>query len=254
MKGKSGLSVFVFVIMLILLTSPLYAGGHGKGVHWGYEGNIGPAHWGDLSHDFRLCKEGKSQSPVDIRDTIKADLKEIEFHYSDTPLRIINNGHAIQVNYNKGSYIIVNGKRFDLLQFHFHHPSENTVNGKPYDMEAHLVHKSNDGQLAVVAVFMKKGKSSPFIQTIWNHIPEEQGHEQAYNIKINVYDFLPKDKSYYAFEGSLTTPPCSEGVQWLVLKNPVEVSADQIKKFSSYYKMNARPTQPLNGRVIKESK
>jgi carbonic anhydrase len=231
-----------------------FAGGHGHSAHWGYEGEIGPAHWGDLSPEYSACKEGKMQSPVDITGAVKADLDDIEFNYNDVPLMIINNGHAIQVNYAGDSSIEVNGKEYKLLQFHFHGPSENTVNGKPYDMEAHLVHKSSDGELAVVAVFMKKGKKNDFIQTLWKYMPEEEGKERSVrSVKINASQLLPADKTYYSFTGSLTTPPCSEGVKWMVMKTPIEVSAKQIAKFSSIFEMNARPVQPLNGRIIKVS-
>jgi carbonic anhydrase len=254
MKRRSVFIGLMVSLVFILIIAPLYAGAAGHSTHWGYEGDIGPAHWGDLSPEFKACKEGKSQSPVDIRNPVKAALKPIEFHYKTTPLKVINNGHTIKVDYERGSYIVVNGKRYDLLQFHFHTPSENTVNGKPYDMEAHLVHKSEDGQLAVVAVFMKKGKENSFIKTIWRHLPVHGGSEKIVSsIKINVADFLPKNKAYYAFDGSLTTPPCTEGVKWLVLKTPVEVSEAQVKKFALIFKMNARPTQPLYGRVIKVS-
>lgn len=244
--------VFLVLIMgLLLYVSPLSGATH-QGVHWGYEGEAGPTHWGDLSPEFRTCKEGKSQSPVDIRNTVKEKLPSIEFHYSNSILNIINNGHTIKVNYSKGSYIIINGKKYNLLQFHFHRPSENTVKGKHFDMEAHLVHRSDDGELAVVAVFMKEGKENAFIKRVWEHLPEKMGHEEKFNdVVVNVSDFLPESRAYYAFEGSLTTPPCTEGVKWFVLQTPVEVSANQIKRFESFYRMNARPTQPLNGRIIK---
>lgn len=250
MKRMAVLSVLI--LSLLFYVSPVFSGTHGQGVHWGYEGASGPAHWGDLSEDFKACKEGRSQSPVDINNTVKEKLPSIEFHYNNSTLKIINNGHTIKVNYAKGSYIIVNGKKYNLLQFHFHRPSENTVKGKHFDMEAHLVHKSDDGELAVVAVFMKEGKQNVFIKKVWDHLPEKVGHEENFkNVLINVSDFLPDNKEYYAFDGSLTTPPCTEGVKWLVLQTPVEVSAKQIKRFESFYRMNARPTQLLNGRVIK---
>jgi carbonic anhydrase len=254
MKRRSVFIGLVVLLVLILVPPVLHAGSGGHSTHWGYEGDIGPAHWGDLSPEFKACKEGKCQSPIDIRNPIKAKLNPIEFHYNSTPLKVINNGHTIKVDYEKRSYIIVNGKKYNLLQFHFHTPSENIVNGKPYDMEAHLVHRSDDGQLAVIAVFMKKGQENSFIKTIWDYLPMHEGIEKTVNsIKINVKDFLPEKKSYYAFDGSLTTPPCTEGVKWFVLKTPVEVSEAQIKKFASIFKMNARPTQPLHGRVIKVS-
>ncbi len=243
--------LYLSVIILFVLSFKVF--GSGK-VHWGYEGEIGPAYWGDLSEEFRLCKEGKSQSPVDIVNTVKEDIPDVQFHYSPAPLSIINNGHTVKVNYLEGSYIVYQGKRYNLVQFHFHRPSENTVNGKHFDMEAHLVHKGSNGELVVVAVFLKEGDENPLIQKLWENIPEEIGHKKVNKeISIDVSRLLPKDKGYYLFEGSLTTPPCTEGVKWIVLKEAVKVSKAQIERFEHFYKMNARPTQPLNKRVIKES-
>lgn len=248
MRRVLGLMVFI-----LFLSSPQAFGG-GKGAQWGYEGSTGPAHWGDLSKEFRLCKEGKSQSPVNIVNPVKERLPKIEFHYKSTPLSIINNGHTIKVNYTQGSYIIYNGRRYDLLQFHFHRPSENTVNGKHFDMEAHLVHKGDGGELLVVAIFLKEGKRHPLIQRLWQYIPEEIGHKKHYrDVRIDISSLLPNEKGYYFFSGSLTTPPCTEGVKWIVLKRPVEVSKDQVERFEGFYRMNARPVQPLNGRRIRES-
>lgn len=244
-------SVFISVMMV----SPSFGGsrGHGK-AHWGYEGEEGPAHWGDLSEKFIACKEGKSQSPIDISNTVKTSLKEIEFHYKKSPLRVINNGHSIQVNYEKGSYVKINGKKYNLLQFHFHSPSEHTVNGKAYPMEAHFVHKSDEGKIAVIGIFMQKGKKNDLIQSIWDYIPHKVGKEKSVKgVWISGKDLLPSKRAYYKYSGSFTTPPCTEGVDWNVMVNPVEVSQEQIKKFQSFYKMNARPVQPLHGRKIKES-
>lgn len=244
----------VFCVFIIFIASGAVSAGHGGSAHWGYEGEAGPGHWGDLSPEFAACKAGKEQSPVDITGTVKAELPAIGFDYHDAPLAIVNNGHAIQVNYDKGSSLTIGGKKYELLQFHFHAPSENVVNGKPYDMEAHLVHKDADGNLAVVAVFIKKGQRNDFIQTLWDKVPGEVGHEkQAAGVAVNAGSLLPGDKSYYSFPGSLTTPPCTEGVSWSVLRTPVEISAEQLAAFHSFYKMNARPAQPLNGRVIKTS-
>ena len=245
-----------FVILSVMMVSPSFAhsGEHGHGAHWSYEGNTGPAHWGDLSDEFKTCKLGKKQSPIDISSTERAPLTPIEFHYKSAPLRIINNGHSIQVNYEEGSYVKIDGKRYNLLQFHFHAPSEHTVNGKHFDMEAHLVHKSDDGKLAVIGVFMKEGAKNSFIQTLWDNIPHKVGEEKSVeHVKINAQDLLPASKKYYKYSGSLTTPPCTEGVDWNIMVAPIEVSKDQIDKFRTFYKMNARPTQPLHGRVIKES-
>jgi len=223
---------------------------HGGAPHWGYEGETGPNNWGHLAPEFDACIHGKSQSPIDISAPAKTRSGGIDFKYNHTPLKIINNGHTIQVNYERGSSVTIDGKQYHLLQFHFHTPSENTVDGNPHAMEAHLVHRSDDGQLAVVGVFIKKGKHNPFVQTLWDNLPSSVGEEKSAGVKINAIEFLPADKTYHHFSGSLTTPPCSEGVNWNVMKTPVEVSDEQVAKFSSFFKMNARPVQPLNGRVI----
>ncbi len=255
--SKRFFTVLAAAISLFLFTTATDSfAGHVTGpVHWTYEGQTGPEHWGDLSPEFAACKEGKRQSPVDITGVVTADLEDISFDYKASPLKIINNGHTIQVNYAKGSSITIGGKKYDLLQFHFHSPSEHTVNGKHYDMVAHLVHKSNDGQLAVVAVFMKKAGQNDFIRTLWSNLPSEEGHEKTVSsVKINVKDLLPANKSYYSYHGSLTTPPCSETVSWYILKTPVEVSGSQVSTFTSLFKKDIRPVQALNGRVIKAEK
>lgn len=227
----------------------------GHSAPWSYEGSKGPEHWGDLKSEYAACKDGKSQSPIDITGAVKADLKAIELNYSDSTLKVINNGHAIQVNYGAGSYAVIGGEKYNLIQFHFHGPSENTINGQAYPLEAHLVHKSEDGQLAVIGVMFKEGKKNSFIQKIWDNIPNKIGHEMTYlGLGVNANDLLPSDRAYYHFTGSLTTPPCSEGVSWNVMTTPIEVSSQQIARFASFYKMNARPVQALNERVIKLSR
>jgi carbonic anhydrase len=200
---------------------------------------------------------GKFQSPIDIRDDVakKTDLPAIDFHYRAAPLRIIDNGHSIQVNYAPGSFITVGGKQYELVQFHFHKPSEEKINGKGYDMVAHLVHKDSDGKLAVVAVLLATGEANPLIRTLWDNPPKQKGTETAVDaVKINASDLLPKNRAYYTFPGSLTTPPCSEDVTWFVLKSPTSISADQVAQFAKSYPMNARPVQALNGREVEASK
>lgn len=224
-------------------------------VHWGYEGEGGPEHWGTLKPEFALCGSGMSQSPIDIDKTYKTTLDTIEFSYKETPLRIINNGHSIQVNYEPGSFITVDGERYELLQFHFHAPSEHTVKGKFYDMELHLVHKNERNELAVVGVFIKKGKPNKIIQVLWDNIPKEINKENVVSgIFVNSSGLLPKDSRYYHYFGSLTTPPCSEGVNWSVLKTSIEVSEAQIEKFRTVMGVdNNRPVLPLNKRFVLES-
>ncbi len=225
--------------------------------HWSYTGPTGPVNWGTLEKEYSTCALGKTQSPIDIRDDVakKTDLPAINFDYKASTLKIIDNGHTIQINYAPGSFITVGGKQYELVQFHFHKPSEEKLNGKSYAMVAHLVHKDRDGKLAVVAVLLAQGGGNPFIKTLWDNLPKEKEIETAVGtVKINVANLLPKNKAYYTFAGSLTTPPCSEDVTWFVLKNPTSISADEIARFAKSYPMNARPVQPLNGREVTVSK
>ena len=245
---KSGFILFI----LSFSTLASAASGHG-GAHWGYSAETGPAHWGDMKPEFSTCKTGKQQSPINISGAHSASLPSISFSYQATPLNVVNNGHTIQVNYAPGSHITVDGKQYELLQFHFHSPSEHEINGKPADMVAHLVHKAADGQLGVIGVLMKKGANNPLIEKIWKHLPTHEGEHSKAAIKINVEDLLPADRAYYHYSGSLTTPPCSEGVNWMVLKNTVDVSAAQIGAFTDIFHKSTRPVQPLNGRRIEVS-
>jgi carbonic anhydrase len=225
--------------------------------HWSYSGSTGPAKWSTLEHDYGSCSLGKDQSPIDIRDgdVRKADLPAIDFEYKPSKLRIIDNGHTIQVNYATGSFITVNGRRYELVQFHFHKPSEEQINDKAYDMVAHLVHRDTEGKLAVVAVLLRSGRANPLIDTVWSHLPQQKNSEHAVDtVNINVADLLPESRAYYTFTGSLTTPPCTEGVTWFVLRSPQSVSEAQVARFAAVYPMNARPVQPLNGRVIQASR
>jgi carbonic anhydrase len=223
-------------------------------VHWSYEGSTGPDHWSKLKPEFAACGAGKRQSPIDIQDGARLELEPIKFDYRPAPLRIVDNGHTVQINYAEGSSISISGVRYDLKQFHFHKPSEERVNGKMYDMVAHLVHQSADGRLAVVAVLMESGAQNDFLAAVWPHLPLEAGREAALaEVTIDVTTLLPESRTYFAFMGSLTTPPCSEGVLWLVMKTPVAISPGQVAVFGKLYKMNARPVQAGNGRLIKES-
>jgi len=223
--------------------------------HWTYSGQTGPGHWAALQSEYSVCGVGKTQSPIDIRDGVakKSALAEIAFDYKPSPLEIIDNGHTIQVNYAPGSYITVDGKRCELVQFHFHKPSEETINGKSADMVAHLVHKDTDGHLAVVAVLLKTGPSNKLVETLWKNLPHEKERETAVDgVQVNAAELLPaKTAAYYTFTGSLTTPPCSEDVTWFVLKTPTSISSAEVSRFAKLYPMNARPTQPLNGREIR---
>ena len=222
--------------------------------HWGYGAEHGPQHWAEMNPGYEACGIGKAQSPIDIRGAVPTRLDAIEFDYHPAPLHIIDNGHTVQVNYEPGSSISVGGKRYELQQFHFHKPSEERIKGKRYPMVAHLVHKNAEGELAVVAVLLKEGAQNPVVRTLWSDVPKEKEKERVMEqVKINAAGLLPKNHKYYTFAGSLTTPPCSEGVTWFVLTMPKEISKEQVAHFGKIYSANARPTQPLNGRTIKVS-
>jgi carbonic anhydrase len=221
--------------------------------HWSYEGDTGPAKWGKLEKEFGTCAMGKAQSPIDITTAKagKSSLGAIAFAYQPTSLKVIDNGHTVQANVDGGSSISIGGQTYELKQFHFHRPSEEKIDGKSYELVAHMVHKSADGKLAVVAVLFKQGAENALLQKIWNAVPRETGKEvAAEGVSFNPADLLPAKHSYYNFSGSLTTPPCSEGVNWFVLNTPVEASRVQIARFGAMYPMNARPTQPVNHRAV----
>ena len=225
----------------------------GHSPHWSYSGPTGTAKWGDMEEEFASCKLGKKQSPIDIKGAKKSDLPAIEFNYNQTPAEVVNNGHTIQVNLTQGGEVKVASGGYKLLQFHFHSPSEEKVNGRPYPLVAHLVHKSDAGKLAVIAVLFKKGKKNPSLEKVFAAMPGKADGKAELAGGVNATDLLPAKRAYWAFEGSLTTPPCSEDVQWQVLKDPVELSKDQLAAFKKLYPMNARPVQPLNGRSLLES-
>ena len=227
---------------------------HAEGHHWSYGKHGGPSEWGELDHAFASCQVGKVQSPIDIRAAKAADLPAIKFDYKPAPLKLIDNGHTIQVNYPPGSSIDVGGTRNELVQFHFHQPSEEKIDGKAHAMVAHLVHKGGDGTLAVVAVLLDKGQDNPVLRAIWSHLPKQKEKDVAASATIDAAALLPGDKGYYTFQGSLTTPPCSEGVRWFVLKTPMTVAASELTAFARLYPMNARPTQPLNGRAVEATR
>ena len=223
--------------------------------HWAYEGKDGPNKWATLDPAYSECKVGHHQSPIDIRHTEKAGLPPIQFDYSPTPLKIVDNGHTVMVNYAPGSFITVGDHQYQLTQFHFHHPSEEHIHGKGFDMVIHLVHSDASGKLAVVAVLLKPGKVNSALEAVWDHLPKEKNKVAAVEeVSVNAADFLPVNRGYYTFVGSLTTPPCTEPVTWFVLKTPEEISSGEVEVFARLYPHDTRPTQKLEGRVIRESK
>jgi len=249
---------FIFVCVVLAACAHIvgvsFAQEH-AGPHWSYRGADGPDHWGELDKTFGTCQTGHQQSPIDIRGARSADLPPIQFDYRRTPLHVVNNGHTVQVNYAPGSFITVGDKRYQLTQFHFHHPSEERINGKGFEMVAHLVHATPDGALAVVAVLLGTGGENPVIASLWQHLPPHEGPEQALDdVQIDATGLLPQNHGYYTFAGSLTTPPCSENVTWFVLKTPAQISQNQADAFGRLYPRDARPIQPINGRVVLASK
>lgn len=223
--------------------------------HWTYEGVDGPDHWGELHHDFLLCGKGYQQTPIDIapRKVMKADwLLPLQLKFAPTKLDMVNNGHTIQVNYDRGSTFVFEKTTYELKQFHFHAPSEHKIAGEAAAMELHLVWSTPSGRLAVIGILLKEGTENPFLAKFWPVMPEKPGNVKR-ELDLNVQDALPADRGYYNYDGSLTTPPCAEGVTWIVMKQPAQVSQAQVSRFVGITGHNARPIQPINERIIKET-
>lgn len=229
---------------------------HGGEVHWDYEGDNGPQVWGKLKPEFNLCAVGKRQSPIHIEEgsTLVGPAEPINFAYTPSNATVVNNGHTIQVDVVGENSITVRGSNYRLVQFHFHSPSEEQVNNKRSAMVAHLVHKNDEGQLAVVAVLLEQGTANPLIDKVWTYMPLDANDRVRMPREIlNMNELLPGDQRYYQFIGSLTTPPCTEGVLWMVLKQPVQMSRNQFRLFTQLYPNNARPVQALNGRPVRDA-
>ena len=223
-------------------------------VQWGYEGAGAPENWARIDPRNSLCASGQRQSPIDISDGIKVDVEPVRFDYRPSRFRIADTGRSIEVFVGDMSFSLT-GKTYTLQKITFHRPSEERIDGRRFDMSAHLIHKADDGQLAIIAVLIERGNENPFIQTLWNNLPLEKGLEVAPPAAtIDLESLLPTSRNYYTYMGSLTTPPCTEGVLWLVMKQPIQVSPQQIDIFSRLYRNNARPVQPTNGRLIKEGR
>ena len=232
---------------------PLPAQAAGDGVHWGYTGHEGPAHWGELSPDYALCKDGRMQSPVDLASaTTRADVR-VNIAYRPVPLTVLHNGHTVQFNVDNGSAITLHGKSFKLLQVHFHTPSEHTVAGKAHALEAHFVHAAGDGALAVIGVFFGAGGENAALTGLIRHVPMEAAKPRSVaGVTMNPRAILPRAPQFYRYMGSLTTPPCSEGVNWLVVEALANASAAQIAALRQAMGANARPSQPANNRLLIE--
>lgn len=248
MKPIKKISLSLILTTTLLLTQQSsFAGG---GTHWGYTGHEGPQDWGALDPDYHICQSGREQSPININRSTQSSSKPIHFWYSSEPDNIVNNGHTIQVNMEEGSRIKLNGKIYELLQFHFHSPSEHQINGKHAAMVIHFVHQAEDGQLGVIGLLLDKGPSNQIITQLWQHIPKHHGDEVPLPSMIDIKRLLPVNRAYYNYRGSLTTPPCSEGVNWVVLKGRASVSQQQISKFTRIFRKSVRPVQPIHHRTV----
>ena len=214
--------------------------------HWDYEGDMGPARW---VKEFPTCGKGTKQSPLNIKGPFVKQRVDLAPSYKPGPLTMLNNGHTIQVNIPAGSKLRIDGIAYDLLQFHFHRPSEEQIDGKPMAMVAHFVHKSAEGKLAVIGVLLKEGNENPNIKTLWANLPAGEGPPvDVPDVTFNPANLLPKELDFWSYDGSLTTPPCTEGVRFFILRTPVNISKEQVNAFP--FKMNARPVQPQNNREI----
>lgn len=220
-------------------------------VHWGYHGPYGPANWGELLPEYALCGAGRNQSPVNLTGFIEAELPPLTINYAGMVIDLRNNGHTVQADYHPGSSLVVDGRIFHLKQFHFHAPSENLLNGRAYPLEVHFVHSDDHGNLAVVAVLFQTGEENRSLSKLWDQLPEHAGTSRILAAQVRADELLPDDRDYYRYNGSLTTPPCSQGVLWLVMKQTPSVSTEQVETFTAAIGgPNNRPVQPLNARVV----
>jgi len=225
-----------------------------SGPHWDYEGPTGPQAWGDLDAVSAVCKQGGAQSPIDLADGLRVPaLPGLQVAYGSTKVKVTNNGHTFQVNVDKGSSLTVDGKKFELLQFHFHTPSEHTLDGRSYPLELHLVHQAADKNLAVIGVLLAEGAPNMLLTKFWERLPHNAGEVDT-GQTIDLKELLPRNiDDYLTYSGSLTTPPCTESVRWIVLRRAVEVSKAQIAAFRAVFPVNARPTQPIGARLVLSS-
>lgn len=229
-----------------------------ESIHWGYDKELAPEHWGELSDNFKTCQSGKNQTPINITNTYKSKTQhKINIHYNTSPHDIIFNGHTVQVNAiadDQSDFIVVDHEKYFLKQFHFHTPSENEIHGKSYPLELHFVNANAKGQLSVLAVMFNIGKANTEWKKLWANLSPIENEDKVLAQAINLKKLLPQNYTYYRFSGSLTTPPCSEGVNWIVFKTPLTLSKSQLEAFKARLSNhdNHRPIQPTNGRIIIE--
>ncbi len=252
---KNAMKKSILATFILMTGMSCYAN---EDTHWGYNGNVAPEHWGELNEAYKTCSSGKNQTPINISNTYLTKSKyPISINYKLSAQSIVFNGHTVQVNAqdNNENYILIDGQKFFLKQFHFHAPSENTINGKSFPLEMHFVNANAQGQLTVLAVMAELGDENPVWNQFWKDLSTNENDPKPLSSRINIEKLLPNSTDYYRFSGSLTTPPCSEGVNWIVLKNPITISITQLENFKSVLKQfpNNRPIQETNGRVIVEN-
>lgn len=227
-----------------------------SGAPWEYTGKSGPLNWHKLDPAYKACGSGHQQSPIDIRGArLDRKLAPIEFHYLAGLITLTNDGHTIRASMAHGGYMVANGVRYELESFEFHHPSEHPVKGKLSDMDVHLVHRSAGGKIAVIAIrfTVERGDPNAVMAALWPHLPATAGATEKVTDYVSAGGFLPQDRGYWTYTGSLTTPPCTEGVQWFVMQQPLTMNPDQLHAFQSIFKVNSRPIQDTHGRRIEAS-
>lgn len=250
MDRRHALRVLAGMALCPVCASPGFAA---EGAHWSYEGEGGPSHWGDLDAASKACSVGAQQSPIDIQSSIKSQLPALKISWPKKPDMIVNNGHTIQVNADPGNSLTVGSSKYELLQYHFHHPSEHLIGGKAYAMEVHFVHREASGNLAVVGALMSAGKANAAFNKVVAAMPGKEGPAVKMATAPDPNQMLPASRGYYRYSGSLTTPPCSEVVNWLVLRDPIQVARPDIDAFAKLFPMNARPVQKDNRRFVLSS-
>ena len=256
-KSSLVFHAFTFGILIATLVAPLIGfaqEGEQNRSHWSYLGVEGPAHWGLLTKKYATCETGSKQSPIDIpTQGLRHRQETLNFHYNTSELHEMNNGHTIQVSHKSGCHVDFNKLHYNLRQFHFHEPSEHHIDGKTFPMEMHLVHQDETGHILVIAVLMEVGPEHPVLKKLWSWLPDKAGKEASIPLRASLRDVLPANTEHYSYSGSLTTPPCSEGVQWIVLTEPIKISEQSLRKFSTIIGDNARPVQPLGNRPIEKN-
>lgn len=241
-----------FLVTALAITAAASAGA--QSTPWSYSGKTGPDRWAKLDGAYLSCTNGHEQSPLDIRGAKPSNLAPLELHYRTGQIKIVNDGHTIQGIPEPGSYLSAGGHRYDLVQFQFHHPSEEAVKGQLSDMEVQLLHKDAEGKMVILSARMKEGNPNVVLAALWPLLPKQAGQSATTTDMVNPAGLLPADRSYWTYQGSLTTPPCTEGIGWFVFKQEVEISRDQLQSFSQLYPRNSRPLQPPHDRKIEASR